>query len=181
MRSLFQFRQQLHFPNVHLLNFSFEKSGSYFANNIADAILIQELISGVLEWPSMGNIAEQLKVLHRQYGWLQEDLACEPGVSFPPSTAGKTATDSSRNNVRASVGRTTTTTVVITMAVATTGVETLMDRAEDTVRVATTTTAVRAASVVGRPIMTRMRSTAFPSTAGRRPCRCRHWPRWRRT
>lgn len=91
---LFLSRQQLHLPNVHLLNFSFEKSGSYFANNIADAILIQELISGVLEWPSMGNIAEQLKVLHRQYGWLQEDLACEPGVSFPPSTAGKTARSS---------------------------------------------------------------------------------------
>ncbi len=82
MRSLFQFRQQLHFPNVHLLNFSFEKSGSYFANNIADAILIQELISGVLALHSMGNIAEQLKVLRRQYGWLQEDLAREPGVSF---------------------------------------------------------------------------------------------------
>mgnify|MGYP002380791153 FL=1 len=31
---------------------------------------------------SMGNIAEQLKVLRRQYGWLQEDLAREPGVSF---------------------------------------------------------------------------------------------------
>lgn len=89
MRSLFRFRQQLHFPNVHLLNFSFEKSGSYFANNIADAILIQELISGVLEWPSMGNIAEQLKVLHRQYGWLQEDLACEPGVSSPRQPLGK--------------------------------------------------------------------------------------------
>lgn len=44
--------------------------------------MIQELISEVLELPSMGNIAEQLKVLRRQYGWLQEDWACEPGVSF---------------------------------------------------------------------------------------------------
>lgn len=79
---LFLSRQQLHLPNVHLLNFSFENSGSYFANSIADAILIQELISEVLELPSMGNIAEQLKVLRRQYGWLQDDLACEPGVSF---------------------------------------------------------------------------------------------------
>ena len=44
--------------------------------------MIQELISEVLELPSMGNIAEQLKVLRRQYAWLQEDLVRELGVSF---------------------------------------------------------------------------------------------------
>ncbi len=32
--------------------------------------------------PSMENIAEQLKVLRRQYAWLQEDLVRELGVSF---------------------------------------------------------------------------------------------------
>ena len=31
---------------------------------------------------SMENIAEQLKALRRQYGWSQEDLAHELGVSF---------------------------------------------------------------------------------------------------
>ena len=44
--------------------------------------MVQKLISGDFEMPSKGNIAEQLKVLRRQYGWLQDDLACEPGVSF---------------------------------------------------------------------------------------------------
>lgn len=32
--------------------------------------------------PSMENIAEQLKALRQQYGWSQEDLARELGVSF---------------------------------------------------------------------------------------------------
>ncbi|WP_288593726.1 helix-turn-helix transcriptional regulator [uncultured Victivallis sp.] len=31
---------------------------------------------------SMENIAEQLKALRQQYGWSQEDLARELGVSF---------------------------------------------------------------------------------------------------
>ena len=44
--------------------------------------MVEKLISGDFEMPSKGNIAEQLKVLRRQYGWSQEDLARELGVSF---------------------------------------------------------------------------------------------------